>query len=290
MARESRGLGRGLGALLSAAPRATATLSGSTLPLAAIQAGASQPRRAIQQLPLEELAASIKANGVIQPIVVRPLAASAAGAAIRYEIVAGERRWLAAKLADLTDIPVIVRELSDQDAVAVALIENIQREELTPAEEARALQRLIAEFSLTHSQVAEAVGRSRASVTNLIRLLDLPADVVALIDAKAISMGHARALLGLEDDAERVRLAELVAERGLSVRETENLVRKALKGEGSVPAKPLELSVVSEVLKTQAVRIELHQKSTGSGKLIVEFADAESRDAIVEAIKSVVED
>jgi len=225
---------------------------------------------------------------VIQPIVVRPLPAGTAGAA-KYEIVAGERRWQAAKIAGLADIPVIVRELSDSQAVAVALIENIQREELTPAEEARALQRLIGEFSLTHQEVADAVGRSRAAVSNLIRLLDLPTEVVALIDSKALSMGHARALLGLEDDAERVRLGQLVAERGYSVRETENLVRKALKGEGRAVRKAPELSVVSEVLRTSSVRVELQQKSSGAGKLIVEFQDSAARDALVEALKKAVE-
>ncbi len=285
MAHESRGLGRGLGALLGAEPRASASRGGGTLPLSLMQSGAFQPRREIHRQPLDELAASIKANGVIQPIVVRPLPAGGVGAA-KYEIVAGERRWQAAKIAGLTDIPVIVRELSDSQAVAVALIENIQREELTPAEEARALQRLIGEFSLTHAEVAEAVGRSRAAVTNLIRLLDLPAEVVALIDSKALSMGHARALLGLEDDTARVRLGQLVAERSYSVRDTENLVRKALKGEGSAVRKPPELSVVSEVLRTTSVRVELQQRSSGAGKLIVDFADADSRDAIIEAIRS----
>jgi ParB family chromosome partitioning protein len=285
MAHESRGLGRGLGALLGATPKASASRGGGTLPLTLMQAGTFQPRREIRRQPLEELAASIKANGVIQPIVVRPLPGSAAGAA-RYEIVAGERRWQAAKLAGLTDIPVIVRELTDSQSVAVSLIENIQREELTPAEEARALQRLTAEFSLTHAEVAEAVGRSRAAVSNLIRLLDLPADVVALIDSKALSMGHARALLGLEDDGARVRLGVLVAERGLSVRETENLVRKALKGEGAAPAKPVELSVVSEVLRTASVRVELQQKPSGAARIVVEVADASTRDAIIEAIRN----
>jgi ParB family chromosome partitioning protein len=292
MTHESRGLGRGLEALLGAKPRPAVAASGAadihTLPLAAIQAGPSQPRHTIQQQPLEELAASIKSNGVIQPIVVRALASSTAGAP-SHEIVAGERRWQAAKLAGLTEIPVVIRELSDRDAVAVALIENIQREELTSAEEARALQRLIAEFSLTQQEAAEAVGRSRAAVTNLLRLLDLPAEVVALIDSKAISMGHGRALLGLEDDGEQVRLGKLVAEKGLSVRETENLVRKALKGAGAAaPAKPPELSVVSEVLRTKSVHVQLHQKSAGSGKLIVEFADGRVRDAVVEAIKAAV--
>jgi ParB family chromosome partitioning protein len=285
MPRESRGLGRGLGALLGAEPRVSPSRGGGTLPLSLMQTGAFQPRHEILKQPLEELAASIKANGVIQPIVVRPLPAGTLGDA-RYEIVAGERRWQAAKLAGLADIPAIVRELSDGQAVAVALIENIQREELTPAEEARALKRLIEEFSLTHADVAQGVGRSRAAVSNLIRLLDLPAEVVALIDSKALSMGHARALLGLEDDAARVRLAKLITERGYSVRETENLVRKALKKEAAPPAKPVESPVVSQVLRTQSVRVELRQKASGKGKLIVQFADAEARDAIVLAIKS----
>ena len=288
MAGEPRGLGRGLGALLGAEPRASASRGAGRLPLSLMQSGAFQPRREILRQPLEELAASIKASGVIQPIVVRPLQAAAEGAA-RYEIVAGERRWQAAKIAGLADIPVIVRELSDSQVVAVALIENIQREELTPAEEARALQRLIGEFSLTHAEVAEAVGRSRAAVTNLIRLLDLPAQVVALIDSKALSMGHARALLGLEDAAARVRLGELVAERAYSVRETENLVRKTSKGKGELPAKRPQPSMVSEVLKTKTVHVQLRQKSGGAARIIIDVADAKARDVIVEAIKGVVE-
>jgi ParB family chromosome partitioning protein len=286
MAAPSKGLGRGLQSLLGANPTVSASRGGGTLPISLMQPGAFQPRREIHQQPLEELAASIKANGVIQAIVVRPLPAGSGSA--KYEIVAGERRWQAAKLAGLTDIPVIVRQLSDKEAVAVALIENIQREELTSAEEARALKRLIEEFSLSHSQVAETVGRSRAAVSNLIRLLDLPASVVDLIDSKAISMGHARALLGLEDDDGRVRLAQLVAERGLSVRETENFVRKALKGEGglSTPKKPPELSVVSEVLRTESVNVQLHQRATGVGKIIIEFANPHARDELLDLIKS----
>ncbi len=286
MAALSKGLGRGLQSLLGANPTVSASRGGGTLRISLMQPGAFQPRREIHQQPLEELAASIKANGVIQAIVVRPLPAGSGSA--KYEIVAGERRWQAAKLAGLTDIPVIVRQLSDKEAVAVALIENIQREELTSAEEARALKRLIEEFSLTHSQVAETVGRSRAAVSNLIRLLDLPASVVDLIDSKAISMGHARALLGLEDDDGRVRLAQLVAERGLSVRETENFVRKALKGEGglSTPKKPPELSVVSEVLRTESVNVQLHQRATGAGKIIIEFANPHARDELLDLIKS----
>ncbi len=281
-------LGRGLGALLGAEPRASASRGGGTLPIGLMQPGTFQPRRAIQQEPLEELAASIKANGVIQPIVLRALPQGAVGGA-RYEIVAGERRWQAAKLAGLADIPAIVRDLTDAQAVAVALIENIQREELTPAEEARALKRLAEEFSLTHADVAEAVGRSRAAVSNLIRLLDLPQEVVALIDAKALSMGHARALLGLEDEGERVRLARAVAERGLSVREVENLVRRAAEPTNSGEQKKApSAAAIREVLKTKSVRVELQQKASGAGKLVVEFADAGARDAIMEAIRVAV--
>jgi ParB family chromosome partitioning protein len=277
-----------LQSLLSANPTVSASRGGGTLPIALMQAGAFQPRREIHQQPLEELAASIKANGVIEPIIVRALPAGAAGEA-RYEIIAGERRWRAAKLAGFTDIPTIVRELSDKEAVALALIENIQREDLTAAEEARALKRLLSEFSLTHSQVAESVGRSRAAVSNLIRLLELPDPVVALIDSKALGMGHARALLGLTDEAEQDRLARLVADRGLSVRETEKLVRRRQKGEGGQTAKRPELSVISEVLKTKAVHVQLHQKASGAARIVVEVADAKSRDAIVEAIKGAVE-
>jgi ParB family chromosome partitioning protein len=247
--------------------------------------GAFQPRREIHREPLEELAASIKANGIIQPIVVRPLPSGTPGAA-RYEIVAGERRWQAAKLAGLTDIPTIVRELSDRQAAAVGLIENVQREELTAAEEARALKQLTEEFSLTQQEVADSVGRSRAAVSNLIRLLDLPESVVALIDSKALSMGHARALLGLEAGAERVRVANLVVARGMSVRETEKLVRKALEREGeSVPKRPPELSVVSEILRTESVHVQLHQKVSGAARIVVDVGNADDRDAIVQAIR-----
>jgi len=283
---ESRSLGRGLGALLGAAPTVSASRGGGTLPISLMQSGAFQPRREILKEPLEELALSIKANGVIQPIVVRPLPAGRPGAA-KYEIVAGERRWQAAQLAGLTDIPVLVRDLTDKEAVAIALIENIQREELTSAEEARALKRLTEEFSLTHAQVAESVGRSRAAVSNLIRLLELPGPVVDLIDSKKISMGHARALLGLEDDVERERLATHIAQRGLSVRETEDLVRTALDrgAERPMPKKP-QSSVVSEVFESESVRVQLHQKATGAGKIIIDFANPYARDAMLELIKS----
>ena len=286
MAGESRGLGRGLGALLGAQPTVSASRGGGTLPLSLMQPGAFQPRREIHREPLEELAASIKANGVIQPIVVRPLPSGTPGAA-RYEIVAGERRWQAAKLAGLEDIPTIVRELSDKQALAVGLIENVQREELTAAEEARALKQLTEEFSLTQQEVADSVGRSRAAVSNLIRLLDLPEAVVALIDSKALSMGHARALLSLEGGSERVRVAKIVVARGMSVRETEKLVRKALQGEAeSASKRSPELSVVSEILRTQSVHVQLHQKASGAARIVVDVSSADERDAIIESIRA----
>jgi ParB family chromosome partitioning protein len=287
MSSEVRGLGRGLGALLGAELSVSPSRGGGTLPVSLMRPGAFQPRRDIQQEPLEELAASIKANGVLQPIVIRPLPAGPRDGA-RYEIIAGERRWQAAKLAGLKDIPAIVRDLSDREAALVALIENIQREELTSAEEARAFKRLVEEFSLTHQEIAELVGRSRAAVTNLMRLLELPPEIVALIDERALAMGHARALLGLESDADRLRLGQLVAARECSVRETEQLVRKALEAQDDSAGEPVA-PVVSELLKTKSLHVHLHQRAAGSGKLIVKFADLESRDALVAAIRQIAE-
>jgi ParB family chromosome partitioning protein len=287
MVAPSKGLGRGLQSLLGATPTVSASRGGGTLPIALMQPGPFQPRREIHQQPLEELAASIKANGVIEPIIVRALPAGTAVGTARYEIVAGERRWLAAKLAGLTDIPTIVRQISDRQAVAIALIENIQREELTAAEEARALKRLIEEFALTHQEVADAVGRSRAAVSNLIRLLDLPASIVALIDSKALSMGHARALLGLEDDAERERLAQLVVQRALSVRATEKLVGNTPKGPAAVgvTSTPPRLTVISEALRTPSARVELQQKASGAARIVIDVADGTTRDAVLDAIR-----
>jgi ParB family chromosome partitioning protein len=222
---------------------------------------------------------------VLQPIVIRPLPPELRDGA-RYEIIAGERRWRAAKLAGLRDIPAIVREMSDREAALVALIENIQREELTSAEEARAFKRLIEEFSLTHQEISELVGRSRAAVTNILRLLELPPEIVALVDARALGMGHARALLGLESDEDRLRLGQLVAARDYSVRDTEQLVRKALEGDAERAAAG-PAAVVSELFKTRLLHVQLHQRAAGSGKLIVKFADSQSRDALVAAIAQI---
>jgi ParB family transcriptional regulator, chromosome partitioning protein len=280
MSTTNKSLSRGLDSLLNPQqPRGLYRSGVGSIPMAAIRRGHAQPRTQFKQEPLQELAASIKTKGVIQPILVRPVP----NFPHQFEVVAGDRRWQAAQMAGLTEIPAIVRELTDQEAIAVALIENIQREELTPTEEARAFGRLIGEFSLTHQEVAEAVGRSRVAVTNLLRLLDLPAEVIALIDAEALSMGHARALLGLEEASARIELAQLVVERQLSVRETEKRVRKAQQAKLG-PAKPSVTPVISEVARTPKVRVRLHQRPSGAGKMIVEFKDESARDELLKAI------
>lgn len=252
-----------------------------SIPIRAIRAALQPTRSEPRPELLEELVASIKATGVIQPLIVRPVP----GFPHQFEVVAGERRLKAAQLAGLADVPAIIREFNDQEALAVSLIENIQREELSPADEARALSRLIEEFALTHEQVAAAIGRSRAAVTNLLRLLDLPAEVTTMIESRAISMGHARALLGLEDDTERVRLAQMIATRQWSVRETESHVRKAtqVRSARATAAPPL-LEVISEVMRAPGMRVELHQRANGSGRIVVEFDDAQTRDALLERL------
>lgn len=252
-----------------------------SIPIKAIRAALNPTRSEPRPELLEELVASIKATGLIQPLIVRPVP----GFPHQFEVVAGERRLRAAQLAGLADIPAIIREFNDQEALAVSLIENIQREELSPADEARALKRLIGEFALTHEQVAQAIGRSRAAVTNLLRLLDLPAEVTTMIESRAISMGHARALLSLEDDAERVRLAQMIATRQWSVRETESQVRNATQvRKGRAPAAPPLLEVISEVMRAPGMRVELHQRANGTGKIVIEFDDAQTRDALLERL------
>ncbi|NBS96981.1 MAG: ParB/RepB/Spo0J family partition protein, partial [Betaproteobacteria bacterium] len=221
-ARKSKGLGRGLDALLGAEP-ATAPSAGaapgSNLPVQALYPGRYQPRSRMDEGALHELAASIGVHGLIQPILVRPDGNG------RFEIIAGERRWRAAQLAGLQEVPVIQREVADEQALALALIENIQREDLNPLEEAQAIQRLIDEFQYTHERCAEAIGRSRSATSNLLRLLNLAETVQALLLAGDLDMGHARALLGVEGPRQ-VQLAEQVVGQGLTVRQTEKLVQE----------------------------------------------------------------
>jgi ParB family chromosome partitioning protein len=270
-----------LQAFLNAHPRRPYRQAAGSIPIKAIRASLQPTRTESRPELLEELVASIKATGLIQPLIVRPVA----GFPHQFEVVAGERRLRAAQLAGLTDVPVIIREFTDHEALAVSLIENIQREELSPADEARALRRLIEEFTLTHEQVAHAIGRSRAAVSNLLRLLDLPAEVTTMMETRALSMGHARALLGLSDDAERVRLAQMIATRQWSVRETESQVRKAAQTRiGRTAATPPQLAVISEVMRGRGLRVELHQRTDGTGKFVIEFDDAQTRDAVLEQL------
>ena len=271
-----------LQAFLNAHPRRLYRQGAGFIPIKAIRASARPTRSESEPALFDELVASVKAAGLIQPLIVRPLP----GFPHQFEVVAGERRFRAAQLAGMTDVPAIIREFNDQEALAISLIENIQREELSPADEARALRRLIEEFALTHEQVARAIGRSRASVSNLLRLLELPAEVTTMIESRTISMGHARALLGLPDDAERVRVAQLIATRQWSVRDTEFHVRKASGQSGRAPAAPPLLAIISEVMRAPGLRVELHQRTNGTGKIVIEFDDARTRDAALDLLRT----
>jgi ParB family chromosome partitioning protein len=303
-------LGRGLEALmgsLSARPTAAsadgaaqpAPLAGeelAKLPLDLLQRGRYQPRIDMRPETLQELADSIKAQGVVQPIVVRRLAPPAPGTSQRYEIVAGERRWRAAQMAGLTDIPAIVRDVPDEAAIAMALIENIQRENLNPLEEARALDRLIGEFGLTHAQAAEAVGRSRVAVTNLLRLLDLAPEVAELVEKRELEMGHARALLALTVRRQQTEVAQIVARKGLSVRETEALVRRIAAGAASGAAKtagadggghsdPNVRHLEEQLAEKLGAKVAIRHAASGKGKLVVSYNSLDELDGILAHIQ-----
>ena len=271
-----------LQAFLSAHPRRLYRQGAGSMPIKAIRASLKPARSESRPELLEELVASIKATGLIQPLIVRPVP----GFPHQFEVVAGERRLKAAQLAGLSEVPAIIRDFNDQEALAISLIENIQREDLSPADEARALHRLIEEFALTHEQIAHAIGRSRAAVTNLLRLLDLPAEVTTMLETRAISMGHARALLGLSDDAQRVQVAQLIATRQWSVRDTESHVRKAIAHSGRAGATPPLLAVISQVMRVPGLRVELHQRTDGTGKIVIEFDDAPKRDAALDRLRT----
>jgi ParB family chromosome partitioning protein len=262
------------------------------LPLDLLQKGKYQPRTDMRPESLQELADSIKAQGVIQPIVVRPVGTPAAGESQRYEIIAGERRWRAAQMAGLGEIPAVIRHIPDEAAIAVALIENIQRENLNPLEEARALERLISEFELTHQQAAEAVGRSRATVTNLLRLLELAPEVCERVERREIEMGHARALLPLPNRKQQVEIATVVATRGLSVRDTEALVRRMLAGstaagaEGKNAARdPNVQRLEQELADKLGAKVAIQHSTAGKGKLVVSYNSLDELDGILAHIQ-----
>ncbi|MDX1508646.1 MAG: ParB/RepB/Spo0J family partition protein [Woeseiaceae bacterium] len=290
-ARKKR-LGRGLDALLTKPVTGTAAAGAgmATLPVDVLQRGQYQPRVDMRQDSLEELAASIRSQGVVQPIVVRPIGKS--GNTQRYEIVAGERRWRAAQLAGLQDIPAVVREVADEDAIAMALIENIQRENLNPLEEARALDRLIREFGLTHEEAATAVGRSRASVSNLLRLQELSDKVKPLLEDRQLDMGHARALLAISDPVQQLDVARQVIRKGLSVRNTEALVRRVLDSKGKKPAAKAAPSKDADIRRLETeladkigARVSVQHTSKGSGKLVIPYNNLDELDGILKHIK-----
>ena len=289
-------LGRGLADLLGA--RASAQLTPvpvgeqlAKLPLDLLQRGRYQPRTDMRPETLAELANSIKAQGVVQPIVVRALGAPDGGESQRYEIIAGERRWRAAQIAGLTEIPAVIRHIPDNAAIAIALIENIQRENLNPLEEARALTRLITDFGLTHQETADAVGRSRAAVSNLLRLLELAPEVCELLEKRTIEMGHARALLSLTQRRQQTEVGLLVARKGLSVRETEALVRRlqAPAAGGSAGAAtsrdPNVERLEQELAEKLGARVAIQPGSRGGGKLVVSYNSLDELDGILAHIR-----
>lgn len=291
MIRKKGGLGRGLDALLgaSAAARNDALpepASGEMLrqlPVEQIQRGRYQPRQDLREDTLQELAESIRAQGLVQPVIVRPLGGG------RYELIAGERRWRAAQLAGLHEVPAVIREVSDQAAIAMALIENIQREDLNPLEEAAALQRLIAEFDLTHQQAAEAVGRSRTAVTNLLRLLELTDEVQQRVRDRKLDMGHARALLPLPPALQR-EAAQQVLLRGLSVRETEELARRLQHAAASapLPTKPLDPNIrllQDNLSERLGARVRLQHGTSGKGCVVIHYNTLDELDGILSRVK-----
>jgi ParB family chromosome partitioning protein len=265
------------------------------LPLDLLQRGKYQPRVDMRQETLQELADSIKAQGVVQPIVVRPVGTPAAGESQRYEIVAGERRWRASQLAGLPDIPAIIRHIPDEAAIAVALIENIQREDLNSLEEARALDRLINEFQLTHQQCADAIGRSRAAVTNLLRLLEAAPEVCEMVAQHTLEMGHARALLGVTNKRKQAEIAAVVASKGMSVRDTEALVRRtqqAQAGEaagdstsGGTSSDPNVSRLEQELADKLGAKVTIQHASSGKGKVVVTYNSLDELDGILAHIQ-----
>jgi ParB family chromosome partitioning protein len=280
-----RGLGRGLDALLGGEPEPAATLSApASLPLTRLRAGRYQPRTRMNPESLAELAESIKAQGVVQPILVRPVADGL------YEIIAGERRFRAAQMAGLTEVPVAVRDVPDESALAMALIENIQREDLNPLEEAQGLQRLIREFSFTHEQAAQAIGRSRSATSNLLRLLNLAAPVQEMLMDGKIDMGHARALLAV-DGAAQVQLGHKIIVNGLSVREAEALVARSQgeakpqrKAQGSTRNRDME-RLEEELSATLGAVVSLTADGKGRGKLVVGFSSLDQLDGILARLR-----
>jgi len=283
MTTKHKGLGRGLDALLGAETRRSAGDDELVqLPVTSLRPGKYQPRTRMDEASLAELAASIKARGVIQPIVARAVGSS------QYEILAGERRWRAARMAGLESVPAVVREVPDEAALGIGLIENIQREDLSPLEEANGLKRLIEEFRLTHEQVAGAIGRSRVGVTNLLRLLDLAPAVQSMLQEGRIDMGHARALLALSK-ARQVEVAEQIAAKGLSVREAERLVQQATLPPAAKAAAPRldadSRRLQEELSESLGASVHLKPRASGKGSVVIDYSSLDELSGIVKRLK-----
>ena len=287
-----KGLGRGLDALLGgggdfASPD---THQPSSLPVSQMQAGKYQPRTRMDEGALNELAASIKAQGLMQPILVRPIGQDTLSGLVKYEIIAGERRFRASQLAGLTEVPVLVRDVDDLAAAAMALIENIQREDLNPLEEAQGIHRLIADFSFTHEQAATALGRSRSAVSNLLRLMNLANPVQTMLMAGDIDMGHARALLAV-DAASQITLANQVVAKRLSVRETEKLVNRTIE-EAAHPVEPRQKEKSGDIARLEeelsdalATPVVFKMGNKGRGQLVIDFADLDVLDGLLTRLR-----
>ena len=279
-----KGLGRGLDALLGGDDFARRDAT-ATLPVEAIRPGKYQPRSRMDQQALAELAASIRAQGLMQPLLVRPLAQPQDR--VRYELIAGERRWRAAQLAGLAEVPVLVREVPDNAALAMSLIENIQREDLNPIEEAAGLQRLVDEFRMTHEQAADAVGRSRSATTNLLRLLKLAKPVQALLMQGALEMGHARALLPL-DGARQIEAANRIAARGLSVREAETLTARLLRAPAARRRRKNDRDLArleEEVSARLGTTVQIRPGRKGSGTILLRYSGLDHLDQLLKKLR-----
>ena len=279
-----KGLGRGLDALLTGSDKPHGDEQ-RNLPVDRLKPGKYQPRTHMDESSLSELAASIRAQGVMQPILVRAI--DNTPGAERYEIVAGERRWRAAQLAELSEVPVLVRSIPDEQALAMALIENIQRENLNPLEEAQGLQRLIDEFGLTHQQAADAVGRSRPAATNLLRLLQLAAPVQEMLMTGKLDMGHARALLPVAG-AQQVALAQRIVQKGLSVREAERLVQQLLTPPKTSPEKVIDrdlLRLQEELSDGLGANVAIRSNKKGAGKVTIDFSSLDQLDGLISRLR-----
>jgi ParB family chromosome partitioning protein len=278
---KAKGLGRGLDALLGGGSDERPREALLTLPISRIRPGRYQPRTKMDQQALAELAASIRSQGLMQPLLVRPVDRD------RYELIAGERRWRAAQMAGLDEVPALVREVPDDAALAMALIENIQRENLNPMEEAAGVQRLVDEFKMTHEQAADAVGRSRSATTNLLRLLKLARPVQEMLMEGALEMGHARALLAL-DGARQIETGKRVAAKGLSVRDTEALVQQLLRGGAAARRKSSDRDLArleEEVSSRLGTTVEIRAGKKGSGKVVVHYSNLEHLDELLKKLR-----